>query len=396
MPGNFGQKIMKTFGLDEGQGQGQGHGHGQGQGERQGPRPGQPPQYESYPPPQYPQQQPFQGHPQRCPRVHEEDRYLSQNRRGTYPRIARLGDGSVLASFTHFQGDTRILTVTRSTDGGWTFEDWGEISRGEGDVDNVFLLEIAAGTVLAAFRNHDLGPNGPTHFRITVCRSTDGGRTWQFLSQAAEKDGPHGIWEPFMRLGRQGEVQLTYSLEFAQDNQCTMMVRSLDGGATWSPPQCLHGECDALRDGMNGIAPTWDHGRAALVMIFETTSFGTFNLEALISYDDGQTWGYRHRVYVPPQRHNAGAPQIASFADGSLAVIFMTDEDHPEVSWTKNASIKAIFAPPPQNGQIFWSHPQVICPHSSHWPGIAPVDGHTLLATFECDGQPRAKAITLQ
>ncbi|KAB8070588.1 putative BNR/Asp-box repeat protein [Aspergillus leporis] len=388
MPGNFGQKILKTFGLDD---------HHQG---------GQQQQYQNYPPPdqqQYqhlppPQQQYHQGPPQLPGNrlIEHEDRDLSPNLHGTYPRLARLGDGSLLASFTHFQGNTRILTVTRSTDGGRTFEHWGEVSRGEGDVDNVFLLEVAPGIVLAAFRNHDLGPGGPTHFRITVCRSTDAGRSWHFLSQAAEKSPPHGIWEPFMRLGRQGEVQLTYSLEFAHNNQSTMMVRSFDGGQTWTQPHCLHGECDTLRDGMNGMAPTHDNGREALVMIFETTSFGTFNLEALISYDDGQTWGHRHRVYVPPQGHNAGAPQIASFADGSLAVIFMTDEDHPEVSWTKNASIKVVFAGPPQNGQIHWTRPTVLCPHTSHWPGIAPVDSHTLLATFECEGRPKAKAIILQ
>ncbi|KAE8384543.1 putative BNR/Asp-box repeat protein [Aspergillus alliaceus] len=375
---NFGQKILKTFGLDD---------HQQGQG--------QPPhqQQQYYPPPH---QQPYRGQFPGNHFINHEERFLSPNVRGTYPRIARLGDGSLLASFTAFEGNTRILTVTRSTDGGRTFENWGEVSRGEGDVDNVFLLEIAPGTVLAAFRNHDLGPGGPTHFRITVCRSTDAGRSWHFLSQATEKGAPHGVWEPFMRLGQQGEVQLTYSLEFAHNNQSTMMVRSFDGGATWTQPQCLHGECDTLRDGMNGIAPTRDNGRPALVMIFETTSFGTFNLEALLSYDDGETWGYRHRVYVPPQGRNAGAPQIASFADGSLAVIFMTDEDHPEVSWTQNASIKVVFAGPPQEGRISWSQPQVICPHTSHWPGIASVDPHTVLATFECEGQPRAKAITLQ
>ncbi|KJJ29375.1 BNR/Asp-box repeat domain protein [Aspergillus flavus AF70] len=378
MPGNFGQKILKTFGLDDNQ-----HGHGQGQ---------PPQQYQHYqPPPQqcYPGQLPGNRH------IEDGDRDLHPDKHGTYPRLARLGDGSLLASFTHFQGKTRVLAVSRSTDGGRTFQDWGEVSRGEGDVDNVFLLEVAPGTVLGAFRNHDIGPHGPTYFRITVCRSTDAGRSWHFLSQAAEKGAPNGIWEPFMRLGRQGEVQLTYSLEFAHNNQSTMMVQSFDGGATWTQPRCLHGDCDALRDGMNGIAPTWDNGREALVMIFETTSFGTFNLEALISYDDGQTWGWRHRVYVPPQGHNAGAPQIASFADGSLAVIFMTDEDHNEVSWTQNASIKVVFAGPPQNGQIQWSKPTVICPHTSHWPGIAPVDGNTLFATFECEGRPKAKAITL-
>lgn len=364
MPGHLGQKILKTFGLDEHQ-----HQH----------------QHQSH--------QEYQLAGNRV--INDDERILSPHPRGTYPRLARLSDGTILGSFTRFEGKTRVLCVSKSVDGGRSFEDIGEVTRGDGDVDNMFLLEVAPSTVLAAFRNHDRGPNGPTHFRITVCRSTDGGRHWRFVSQAAEKRAPLGIWEPFMRLGRQGEVQLTYSQEFAHNNQCTMLVRSFDQGSTWSPPQCLEGEKDPFRDGMNGIASTFDSGREALVMVFETTTFGTFCLEALISYDDGHTWGHRHRVYVPPRGHNAGSPQIASFADGSMAVIFMTDEDSAQVQWTKNAAIKVVFAGPPQNGQITWTRPTVICPHASHWPGICALDHHTLLATYECGGAPRAKSITL-
>jgi hypothetical protein len=47
---------------------------------------------------------------------------------------------------------------------------------------------------------------------------------------------------------------------------------------------------------MNGIAKTIDNGREALVMVFETTRYGPFNIEGLISYDDGATWEKRHEV----------------------------------------------------------------------------------------------------
>lgn len=144
--------------------------------------------------------------------------------------------------------------VSRSTDHGRNFTEWGVVSRGEGDVDNMYLVEAAPSVILAAFRNHDAGPNGPKHFRITVCRSRDNGRSWQFASQAAEKGPPNGIWEPFMRRGRRGEVQLIFSQEFAHNNQCSMLTASFDQGSTWSPPQCLHGQAECLRDGMTGVA----------------------------------------------------------------------------------------------------------------------------------------------
>ncbi|KAL3446552.1 Sialidase [Aspergillus insuetus] len=377
MPGHFGQKILQKFGLDDHRGQGQGQGHHNYPGAIAG------------------------GPPPPGPRlagsriVNDDERLICSHPRGTYPRLAKLADGSILSAFTRFEGNTRVLHIGRSTDGGYTFCDYSEVTRGQGDVDNMYLLEVSPMTVLAAFRNHDLGPHGPTHFRITVCRSTDGGKSWHYLSQAAEKRPPFGIWEPFMRMSHRGEVMLTYSQEYAHNNQCTMLVRSTDGGANWSAPQCLEGEKDPFRDGMNGIARTWDNGREALVMVFETTTFGTFDLEALISYDDGYTWGNRHQVYVPQRGHNAGSPQIASFGDGSLAVIFMTDEDHHQVQWTKNAAIKVVFAGPPVNGQMQWTSPSVICPHLSHWPGIMALDDRTLLATYECGGAPKAKSITL-
>lgn len=360
MPGHFGQKVLKTLGLND-------HGHQQNSSAVR-----------------------LSGRPA----VNNDERGLSSPpNNGTYPRLCRLSDGTILSSFTRFPDGQRSLRVARSTDNGLTFEDFSEVTRGAGDVDNMFLCEVAPGTILAAFRNHDKGPNGPTHFRITVCRSTDGGRTWQFASQAAEKRPPLGIWEPFMRVGRQGEVQLYFSQEFAHNNQCTMLVVSRDRGSTWTQPTCLHGDQDPLRDGMCGIARTFDNGREALLMVFETTRYGPFSVEALLSYDDGATWGWRHEVFRPRQGHNAGSPQIASFADGSMATIFMTDEDSKHVEWVKNASIKVVFASQPVEGRVQWSSPTLLSPASSFWPGIMALDHHNVLATYDRGG-PLAKTIT--
>ena len=317
---------------------------------------------------------------------------------GTYPRLAKLSDGSILSSYTHFEGPTRFLKVARSTDGGGRFTDWGLVTQGNGDVDNMYLHEVKPpGTVLAAFRNHDLGPHGPTWFRITLCQSRDGGRTWSYLTQVTEKGRepgfPLGIWEPFMRTGRQGEVQLTFSQEFAPDDQRTMMTRSFDQGHTWTPPVCIAGAEERLRDGMTGIAETHDNGREALVLVFETTRFGKFNLEAIISYDDGNSWHCRHIVYTPRQGRCAGSPQIASFADGSMAVTFMTDEDILVPAWPGRSETKVVFAGPPRNGRIQWSKSKLVSPDSSIWPGITALEGQRALATFD-HGGPKCKSIT--
>ncbi|KAF7719064.1 Exo-alpha-L-1,5-arabinanase [Penicillium ucsense] len=369
MPGHFKQKILNALGVNQHAGS---------------------PQDQSLPP-GVAKHQPSRERVQ--VQIQDDERPLTSGpNHGTYPRLTRLADGSLLSSVTQFPDGQNALRIARSTDGGRTFHEYAEVTRATGEIDNLFLLEVIPGTVLAAFRNHDRGPEGLTHFRITVCRSTDGGRTWQYASQAAEKSPPWGIWEPFMRIGREGEVQLTYSHEYAHNNQCTMLVVSHDLGSSWSEPVCLYGREEPLRDGMNGIATTFDNGREVLIMVFETTRYGPFSIEALVSYDDGATWQDRQEVFRPRPGHNAGAPQISAFADGSLVVVFMTDDDSEQVDWVQHASIKAIFAGPPQNGRISWSEAYLVSPESSVWPGVSALDQHTALVTYDRGG-PLVKTI---
>ena len=118
---------------------------------------------------------------------------------GAYPRVAALSSGDLLGSVTATDGADKVLTVTRSTDGGASFADFSSIARSPGDLDNAFLLQRADGAVVAAFRNHDYAADGTTYayYRITMCVSYDGGATWTFLSQVAERAATatkNGLW----------------------------------------------------------------------------------------------------------------------------------------------------------------------------------------------------------
>ncbi|KAI1411800.1 glycoside hydrolase family 93 protein [Hypoxylon sp. FL1857] len=320
---------------------------------------------------------------------------------GTYPRLARLSDGGILSVSTVVNsGNERVLTVFRSDDNGVTFSQIGTIASSTGDLDNGFLLQLPSGTVLAAFRNHDLNANRvATYYRITVCSSTDGGRTWAFSAQAAEQaaNGYNGLWEPFMRIGNDGAIQLTYSGELSQTNQETFRVLSRDEGKTWTTPTNLHLHGDQqLRDGMQGIVSTKDAGTGqnALVMVFEINDNTHVYLGTMTSYDDGNTWGNRDTIFRPAN-HNAGAPQIASIGN-NLAVVFMTDEDRAvsELAWPNKADIKMIFSTQLRNGQATWTSQTFdLSGQSSYWPGIFQRDTNDVIAVYE-RGVPYGKVIS--
>lgn len=212
---------------------------------------------------QHQAQQPVGFHRAGRGRVHDREHMLHADG-GTYPRMCRLSDGSILLGFTRFEPNPanpkvqlRVLAVHRSTDNGATFHPHGVVDRCARDCDNMFLLEvpttdgIGRPKVLAAFRNHDFAPNGGhSWYRITVCQSFNGGKDWTYLSQAAEKPtAPNGLWEPFMRIGRRGEIQMTFSQELSNIDQDTMFLTSNDQGKTWSQPRAVTGVGELLRDG---------------------------------------------------------------------------------------------------------------------------------------------------
>ncbi|KAI0378208.1 glycoside hydrolase family 93 protein [Hypomontagnella monticulosa] len=320
---------------------------------------------------------------------------------GTYPRLARLSDGGVLGISTFKDGNDKVLRVSRSDNDGGSFSLISEVARGPGDIDNGFLLQLPSGAILAAFRNHDLNANGAaTYYRITICRSDDGGRTWSFVVQAAEHaaSGVNGMWEPFMRIGKDGGIQLTWSEELSQNNQETFRAVSHDEGKTWTSPVNLrlHSTSQQFRDGMQGIVSIRDtNGQDVLVMVFECKDGANFYLGTVTSTDDGNTWGNRNTIYRPSQ-HNAGAPQIASLGN-NLAVVFMTDEDTAagSLAWPGKADIKMIFGTQPSNAQVTWtSQTMHLSDDPSYWPGTFQRASNNIMAVYERGGIPYGKVIT--
>ncbi|KAJ7173618.1 glycoside hydrolase family 93 protein [Mycena filopes] len=312
---------------------------------------------------------------------------------GTYPRLTHLADGSVLGSTTTFSGATHILTVTRSTDGARTFSTWGTVSTGTGDLDNLFLKQLANGDILATFRNHDKNSAGAyTIYRITASISHDNGKTWTFLSQVDTRtaSGVNGLWEPFVRIAKSGAIQVYYAAENNSGDQDILMRSSTNGGSTWSGATTVAGATTTGRDGMPGCTDfTTSSGSARVLCVFETTE-GTaprFTVKSVVSTNDGVSFSERAQVFVPGgSNNNAGAPDVVTSSGGTLVVSFMTDEDSSAHTWPTGASMKILTSL--SSDPAVWGQKTTVFPVSSLWPGLfSRVDGtNTVVACADNNG----------
>ncbi|GAB3936793.1 exo-alpha-sialidase [Mucilaginibacter myungsuensis] len=101
------------------------------------------------------------------------------------------------------------------------------------------ILQLQDGSLLAMYNPRPRGTDTTQHFGIKTKKSYDGGQTWtdeRTLYQAGSKF-EDGCWEPSAIQMPDGEIQLFFANEgpFTKTNEQNIsMVRSKDGGLTWS------------------------------------------------------------------------------------------------------------------------------------------------------------------
>jgi hypothetical protein len=300
---------------------------------------------------------------------------------GTYPRATFLADGTILSCFTTFSGANTILTVASSTNGGSDWTVVGSVATETTqthDLDNCNVHTLSSGRILAAFRNHDQTAEGNsswTFYRLVICYSDDGGSTWAYLS-TPRTSSTHGLglWEPFLMDALDGSLMMYYSYETSTtgNDQNSILIRSTDGGVTWSADQTISGADITCRDGMLGVARLGT-GSSTLVAVFESLAPDT-GIHAITSTDDGVTWGDRRVVYASSVAGaDQGAPQIA-YINGQLVVSFQTNED-TLTTVTGDWDVKVVVST--DNG-VTWGEKTTVL-EKCNWAGELTVDDQHLL-----------------
>lgn len=174
-------------------------------------------------------------------------------RNAGYARMIQLHDGSLICVY---EGDGNTVAVT-STDSGKTWGSQVMIAPKENGVNMAVpdILQLADHTLLAMYNPRPRGNDSTKHFAIRTKRSTDNGKTWsdeRVLYQAGSKF-QDGCWEPSAVQLPSGEIQLFFANEgdYTKSNEQNIsMVRSKDGGLTWTSTREIVSFRAGSRDGM--------------------------------------------------------------------------------------------------------------------------------------------------
>lgn len=245
---------------------------------------------------------------------------------GNYPRATKLNDNSYLAT-----NGAGTISVFKSSDATvwWPSGSVASAEQGE-QVGNGFPYQTPDGKTLVAYRNH--GPNQGDNkvWRITI--SEYDGTNWKHLADPVVNNSNNqeiGDWEPFLRTGSDGSIQLYYSHELNNQVQQNYLITSSDGGKNWSNPPIVvsDGDGSSRRDGMIGVAP-YDDNANNLIAVFESLDGDNSYIGSVQSSDGGKTWGNRQKVHVPDVNNfKVGAPQIVKV--GNNHVVSFQSNVHP-------------------------------------------------------------------
>lgn len=263
-----------------------------------------------------------------------------------YPRATTLEfDNStadtVLATFAKSGvGTPGSLPVYRSTNGGTSWSQVSEIRSNTAgwDIEAPTLFEVPratgglnAGDVLAAGTAWKKGDY--TSQKVEVFKSTNGGTSWQYLSNCTQTSGlpnswGHGIWEPSFVVAANGTLACYISDErpanSTTNNQKIGHYTSTNGGASWSTTiqdDVVFPADATARPGMQTFAKLPD-GR--FVMSYELCRDGTnadHACEVYVKFSvDGLSWGAAGDrgtlVQTTDQRELLHTPYISWAAGG--------------------------------------------------------------------------------
>ena len=237
---------------------------------------------------------------------------------GKEPSLTALPDGSLVLSAQkdYFGPGAKLdeIYTSRSTDGGRTWET--QILPGSDYPRNMIIEPDGALLMIRALAYAGSG-RGKGSPNLQLCRSKDGGKTWQFSEGIVDWD-----YSNFANFAEVSAIRLKSGRLLAalrrqppgtsgHGFEDTMLTESSDEGKHWSKPRDMvntaevHVYLTELKDGR--VLATYSNYHLP------------WGVYAIVSKDEGKSWDLDHPIQLALSAANyAGWPVTLQLADGSL------------------------------------------------------------------------------
>ena len=266
------------------------------------------------------------------------------------PQIATDGMGHWVAVwhsndnlFGTIGTDLDIL-VSRSSDNGatWTFPEalnTDAVNDTGDDKDPHIATDRHGHWVTVWSSNDDLNGTKGTDYDILVARSTDNGATWTFpvALNTNAFDDVGDDFRPRIATDTHGHWVVVWDsteslLGLIGTDSDILTARSVDNGATWTPPEALNTDAfDDVGDDLSPDIATDEVGHWVAVWYSDDTLNGTIgnDLDILTarSADNGATW-----TMTVPLNNNAGT----DLGDDRFPRVAVTSPGHWVTVWESN------------------------------------------------------------
>ncbi len=194
-----------------------------------------------------------------------------------YARLIELANHTLLAIY---EQDGSVV-VAKSYDQGNTWSGRSVVAPRQPHVNMAVpdVLQLRDGALLACYNPRPFHIDTSRHFAISTKKSYDWGNTWtdERLLYKAGHTFENGCWEPAAIQLPNGEIQLFFANEgvyTASNEQNISMLRSADGGLTWSATPEVVSFRKGSRDGMP--VPVLLQNKSAVLVSIEDNGFKNF------------------------------------------------------------------------------------------------------------------------
>ena len=311
------------------------------------------------------------------------ERFIAVDNKCAWPNLTLMPDGAIVATIfnqpTHLRwpGDVECWV---STDEGrlWTLRGTPtqhEPETSRGNVAAGLAHDGALITIVSGWSYKGSPVVGQTNelakvLEPWVCRSTDGGRTWERSGSVTIPQGVPAII-PFGDIERSPDGSLGVSAySWYGGKKCSSyFFRSRDDGHTWGEAVVIgaddYNETDIL---------CLDEGR----WLAASRTMKTGHLDLFISEDDGKSWTLRNALTLPRQ-HPA---HLLRLADGRVLIVY----------GIRNRGLYGVGARVSEDGGESWNAPILLVDLENAadggYPSSVQMPDGTIVTAYYCIGIP--------